>query len=87
MRIQPVGWYAHSDPRVYSVGDVVEVAWGTRGLAPGPGETLVTRLTGGVGMILEVQSTRVMIRFVNGSTWWVEKRSLEKKVVNVEKVE
>lgn len=87
MRIQPVGWYVHSGPRVYNAGDVVEVAWGTRGLAPGPGETLVTRLTGGVGMILEVQSTRVMIRFVNGSTWWVEKRSLEKRVVNVEKVE
>lgn len=87
MRIQPVGWHVHSEPRVYNVGDVVDVAWGTRGLAPGPGETLVTRLTGGVGMILEVQSTRVMIRFVNGSKWWVEKRSLEKKVVNVEKVE
>jgi len=65
---------------------MVEVAWGTLGLLPGGGAT-TTRLTGGIGMILDVQPTRVMIRFANGSTWWVGRSNLEKKVVNHVKVE
>jgi hypothetical protein len=87
MRIDSSKWPVHPGPRDYDVGDTVEVAWGTLGLLPGVGSVTTTRLTGGIGMILDVQPTRVMIRFVNGSTWWVGRNDLEKKVVNHVKVE